>query len=378
MTLKRFDNQVAGHDKILQFSTHDLLVIKPCSDQERLFYEQSQQYDDFCEWIPECYGTLRQATDKEIKLLDASQDATAIQKLDNASSPEALANSPAGTPAVDQRLCLENIVSGFTRPCIIDIKLGFRIYEDSADDAKKAKMIKNARGTTIESLGLRISGMKVYHPHDHAYILYPKQYGRERTKDNFVQGLQSFFYPCHRWENDDDYDTDANVPRHCSKIPVDDDDNDETKARAVPLGKKKIEWIVDHCIDTVSDLRDFAATHPELHLTASSLLLVYEGDADAAQRVWKRYLDEDKQHDNDQHTATNGKSAQNGENGENGDDDDESDDAAPEPKLCDARLIDFARSRWEHGTRHAQDPSLLQALDNMIDMLQQVLDHPPK
>jgi hypothetical protein len=60
-----------------------------------------------------------------------------------------------------QHLCLENILNGFTRPCIMDIKLGYKIYEDTADEAKRNKMIKNARGTTIESLGLRISGMKV-------------------------------------------------------------------------------------------------------------------------------------------------------------------------------------------------------------------------
>lgn len=43
----------------------------------------------------------------------------------------------------------------------MDVKIGYQLYEDNADPAKKEKMIKNAQGTTIETMGVRISGMKV-------------------------------------------------------------------------------------------------------------------------------------------------------------------------------------------------------------------------
>ncbi|ORX62653.1 SAICAR synthase-like protein [Hesseltinella vesiculosa] len=351
MDLKRFDNQVAGHDNILQFSTHDLLIIKPCSDQEQLFYEQAQAHDDFLDWIPECYGTLRQATDKEIQMLNKDEQATSLPRLDN----------PSPTADLDHHLCLENIVSGFVQPCIVDIKLGYHIYEDTADEKKKAKMIRNAQGTTTESMGLRISGMKVFQPQEHGYIVYPKQYGRDRTKDNFIQGLLSFFYPGQLTDHRAD---DTGLPLHCRRVPL-----KNTSTSTLPLNKKKIEWIVEHFMDTIEEIMDFLMDHPELHLTASSLLLVYEGDADAAQRIWQRYLDEDKQHDSQPTAATL-------DQDEEQDNEDEVDEPL-EPKLCDVRLIDFARSRWEHGRRDEQDPSLMKALGNMLSMLQQVLSDPP-
>ncbi|CAO3592990.1 unnamed protein product [Absidia cylindrospora] len=93
--LVKFGSQVAGHDNILCLTTNDLMVFKPSSQQEREFYEACQQHEEL--WT----GFL------------------------NA-----------------MHLCLENILNGFTRPCIVDIKLGYKIYEDTADEAKRNKMIK--------------------------------------------------------------------------------------------------------------------------------------------------------------------------------------------------------------------------------------------
>lgn len=43
----------------------------------------------------------------------------------------------------------------------MDVKIGYQLYEDDAHEAKMEKMIKNAKGTTTETMGVRISGMKV-------------------------------------------------------------------------------------------------------------------------------------------------------------------------------------------------------------------------
>jgi 1D-myo-inositol-tetrakisphosphate 5-kinase/inositol-polyphosphate multikinase len=77
--LVKFENQVAGHDNLLQLSTNDLMVLKPSTQQEREFYESCQQHEDFMEWIPECYGTLHAATDSEKQLLNDGQDVTTLQ-----------------------------------------------------------------------------------------------------------------------------------------------------------------------------------------------------------------------------------------------------------------------------------------------------------
>ena len=68
--LIKFDNQVAGHDRILQFSTNDLMVIKPSTQTEQRFYEDSQGDLEFRCWIPKCYGSLHAATDSELQLLE--------------------------------------------------------------------------------------------------------------------------------------------------------------------------------------------------------------------------------------------------------------------------------------------------------------------
>ncbi|KAI8342797.1 hypothetical protein BC941DRAFT_413863 [Chlamydoabsidia padenii] len=345
--LIKFENQVAGHDNLLQLSTNDLMVLKPSIQQEREFYEGSLQYEDFMEWIPECYGTLRASTDKEMQLLNNGQDIATLQT-DALTSGSPIVDSADG----DEHLCLENILSGFTRPCIMDIKLGYKIYEDTADEAKRIKMIKNAKGTTIESLGLRISGMKTFDSVQRHYTSYPKQYGRERTKDNFLNGLLSFFYPT--FQLDDNMGPD-NIPQYCTRSKDKQDGNIIKK----PVTKKKMEWILEHYMDTINDMRTFIEHHSELQLVGCSLLLVYEGDAAAAQQVWKRMLEEDRQQD----MTIN-----------HGNDDDDAD--LVEPKLCDIRLIDFGRSRWVP-ERTEQDTSFIKALDNLLVMLNQVLELSP-
>lgn len=68
------------------------------------------------------------------------------------------------------------MLHGFTRPCVLDLKLGTRLYDDDATPEKREKMQKNAKGTTSEELGIRISGMKVgvlsthYHRGEGVYI----------------------------------------------------------------------------------------------------------------------------------------------------------------------------------------------------------------
>lgn len=72
--LVKFDNQIAGHDRLLQLSTTDLLVIKPCTRTELDFYETAQQYPEFTPWIPQCFGSLRSSTEAEKQLLNNEKE----------------------------------------------------------------------------------------------------------------------------------------------------------------------------------------------------------------------------------------------------------------------------------------------------------------
>ncbi|KAJ1670289.1 hypothetical protein EV182_008305, partial [Spiromyces aspiralis] len=60
-------------------------------------------------------------------------------------------------------ICIQNLLNGFAKPCVMDIKLGTRLYDDTASPEKRARMIKKSQETTTWSLGLYICGIKVYH-----------------------------------------------------------------------------------------------------------------------------------------------------------------------------------------------------------------------
>ncbi|KAI8085849.1 inositol polyphosphate kinase, partial [Gilbertella persicaria] len=77
-----------------------------------------------------------------------------------------------------QNLCLENILHGFTRPCILDLKMGSLLYDHDATEEKRNRMIHHSQTTTSGTLGLRISGMKVYDSIERKYATYEKAYGK--------------------------------------------------------------------------------------------------------------------------------------------------------------------------------------------------------
>jgi 1D-myo-inositol-tetrakisphosphate 5-kinase/inositol-polyphosphate multikinase len=70
--LIHFDQQVAGHNELMKLPTNDLILIKPVKKKELVFYENVHRFPDFLDLIPECYGTIRAATESDVQLLDNS------------------------------------------------------------------------------------------------------------------------------------------------------------------------------------------------------------------------------------------------------------------------------------------------------------------
>lgn len=67
----------------------------------------------------------------------------------------------------------------FRHPCILDMKMGRRMYTDDASDKKKQRAIAKARATTSEALGLRLCGMQVFNPADSSTQCHDKYSGRK-------------------------------------------------------------------------------------------------------------------------------------------------------------------------------------------------------
>ena len=75
------------------------------------------------------------------------------------------------TAASLQSIVLENISHPFSKPCILDIKLGTVLYDHTASEDKKERMIKAARETTSLETGVRLTGFMVRHYYEHAHCI---------------------------------------------------------------------------------------------------------------------------------------------------------------------------------------------------------------
>jgi 1D-myo-inositol-tetrakisphosphate 5-kinase/inositol-polyphosphate multikinase len=56
---------------------------------------------------------------------------------------------------------LENLSHKFSKPNILDIKLGTVLYDDAANEDKVQRMLKTARETTSLETGVRLTGFQV-------------------------------------------------------------------------------------------------------------------------------------------------------------------------------------------------------------------------
>uniref|UniRef100_A0A7E4WCZ3 Kinase n=1 Tax=Panagrellus redivivus TaxID=6233 RepID=A0A7E4WCZ3_PANRE len=90
-------------------------------------------------------------------------------------------------------IMLEDVVSGFRKPCVIDLKMGQRQYGDDSSAQKKLSQTQKCRASTSEELGVRMVGMQLYDRTTKTYSFVNKYEGRRMDKTKLHASLETFF-----------------------------------------------------------------------------------------------------------------------------------------------------------------------------------------
>ncbi|CAK5284054.1 unnamed protein product [Mycena citricolor] len=299
-----FQFQVGGHAGNMMSTDDDALIIKKALPRELEFYE-----------------TVAASTDPQVDALRPFIP-TFLGTLSLADDVDV---SQVAAEPKKESLVLENIVYPFVKPNILDIKLGTVFWDEDTPPAKKARMIKTAETTTSLETGARLVGFQVFDHERGEPVFTPKTYGKSITPAQLPEGMARFF-------------------------PV---ATEEAPNQGLPPAL--LLQILTLLREEIEDLRD-AFSAMEMRMIAGSLLIVYESDAERAE-AGIRWLEE--------------------EDDDEGDEDEEGEDGTDEPggfdnkrkqgPPCDARLIDFAHTKFVPG--QGPDDGVLLGLNTVLRLL---------
>lgn len=318
--------QVAGHDGVLS-DENGFVIIKPCTDVEITFYERCLAEEHaLLDCIPAFMGTLELNTPETLASM-APEVAAAI--------PEDLSKlnlDPAYSPpnaAYERAVVLENLAFGYSKPCVLDLKLGSRLYDDLASPEKRERLETVSKRTTSGSLGVRIAGMKVWKAHENRYMEYERSWGKSLTSDTILQdGIYEFF--------------DARIRPEQKHL----------------IGSRFLEDI-ERIIQTIEE--------SEVRIFSPSLLFVYEGDQaslDVAIEDEGKQMIRNELGDGSYHTESDDQYGSEASS--------PSEDEELARDFCICRMIDFAHASFTPG--RGRDDNILKGLKSARRLVSEFLN----
>ncbi|KAH3673361.1 hypothetical protein WICPIJ_009850 [Wickerhamomyces pijperi] len=359
-----FKHQVAGHEGSLSDAS-GTLFIKPSTDQEIQFYthineqervlplkegeevagddDDDDDDDDqygmrLIDWMPTFMGTLQNGLSPDLPKTKEVQEQLNSLTIKPPTQQQELKDNKDTT----SYLVLENLLHGFRKPCIVDIKLGSKLTDHTVSDEKRQRLAKVSASTTSGSLSYRVCGMKIYNSLGQApipesltgaagavagknsisvdsegYTVFDKYYGRTLTKDTVKDHFQLFF-------------------------------------RANQLSQEQQDTVIRNTFTRLQMLYN-CLLDKEVRIVSGSLLIVFEADSGR----WNEM-------DNEDMILRDGYVIE----GEDEEDSDEDEDNKIAP-LSLLSLIDFAHSRVTPGK--GPDENIIVGVENLMNLLEEFI-----
>eukprot|EP01055_Gregarina_sp_Pseudo9_P003599 Gregarina_sp_Pseudo_9__3598@NODE_375_length_3014_cov_10_087731_g354_i0_p2_GENE_NODE_375_length_3014_cov_10_087731_g354_i0NODE_375_length_3014_cov_10_087731_g354_i0_p2_ORF_typecomplete_len447_score41_70IPK/PF03770_16/7_9e49_NODE_375_length_3014_cov_10_087731_g354_i016742954 len=177
--LQRYCNQVGGHCAILKPQGTGF-IYKPLCESELRFYEDVSRL------------SKRSDIDNPLRPL-----LSFIPRFHGIGTVSVQTTAPGPTSpvagAASQYLILEDLLSGYRKPCIIDIKLGRLQRTLGATPEKLRRQLEKSLKTTSNALGFRLCGMQSYNAKSDAIIYRDKYWGRKLKRDRIDTALKEWF-----------------------------------------------------------------------------------------------------------------------------------------------------------------------------------------
>jgi 1D-myo-inositol-tetrakisphosphate 5-kinase/inositol-polyphosphate multikinase len=300
------------------------IVFKPALPLELEFYQthvSNPVFEPLRPFLPTFLGTLK----LQGKIDESDHENLAVKLLDEAQGTK-------------ESLVLENLSHSFSKPNILDIKLGTVLYDESASPEKRARMEKTALATTSGEAGIRITGFQVYDNSTSEPVITPKSYGKSIKVSDLPEAIARFF----------------------PIAPTAPSSSESTTPPAPSLGLPQpiLLSILELLREDVADILE-ALKNIHLRIVGGSLLIVYEADRERAAEGVKAFELE---------AISDGSSDEQQVDEEGNEDEEEEEDGKkPLGPPYIVKLIDFAHTRFKPG--EGADEGVLLGLSMVLTLL---------
>ncbi|CCM04564.1 uncharacterized protein FIBRA_06745 [Fibroporia radiculosa] len=279
-------------------------------------------------------------------------------------------------------IVLENLSYTFSKPNIIDIKLGTVLYDDDASPAKRARMEKAARDTTSAETGMRLTGCQVYNLATNKPVMVDRAYGKSLKPSDLLDGIVRFF-PL------------ASNTAPCLSAFAD-LSSDQATNSGTGLPSEILQDMLSQIRLEIEEIYT-AVAGTEMRMVGGSLLILYEAEWERASeglQILKEQQEEsdsynrdeedngdndednndEDNNDEDNNDEDNNDEDSDGGGDENSDEDNDEGNEKPIGPPFVVKLIDFAHTQLAPG--HGPDEGVLLGLRTVLrlldDRLQQV------